>query len=95
MPPIKAASKTKDTSSNGNTNLLSSISPNSSVEEPDVIVTSPPKPLINIYENRRKIDQAIAAPNFLFLSLSSSAFLPRGARVIIIPNKKRTITAPI
>ena len=48
MPPIKAASKTKDTSSNGNTNLLSSISPNSSVEEPDVIVTSPLKPLINI-----------------------------------------------
>ena len=36
----------------------------------------------------KNIEPAIAAPNFLFLSLSSSAFLPKGARVIIIPNKK-------
>ena len=31
----------------------------------------------------------------LFLSLSSSAFSPNGALVIIIPNKNNTITAPI
>ena len=53
MPPIRAASKTKDTSSKGKINLVSNISPKSSVDEPEVIVTSPPKPFIKIYENRR------------------------------------------
>ena len=66
MPPIKAASRTKDTSSKGKINLVSNISPKSSVDEPEAIVTSPSKPFIKIYENKRKIDPAIAAPNFLF-----------------------------
>ena len=64
MPPIKAASRTKDTSSKGKINLVSNISPKSSVDEPEAIVTSPSKPFIKIYENKRKIDPAIAAPIF-------------------------------
>ena len=59
MPPIKAASKTKDTSSKGKINLVSNISPKSSVDEPEAIVTSPSKPFIKIYENKRKIDQLV------------------------------------
>ncbi len=95
MPPIKAASKTKDTNSNGNTNRLNNISPRSSVEEPDVITTSPSNPLIRMYEKRKILNQKLMHRVFYFLSLSNSAFFPRGARVIIIPNRKRTITAPI
>ena len=53
MPPIKAASRTKDTSSKGKINLVSNISPKSSVDEPEAIVTSPSKPFIKIYENKR------------------------------------------
>ena len=57
IPPISAASKTNETNSKGKTNLLSNISPNSSVDDPEVITTSPSNPFTNIYENKKNITE--------------------------------------
>ena len=95
MPPIKAPNKTNETSSKGKTNLLNKISPNNLVDVPSLITTVESNVCRRIYVNIPKIDSDITAAINLFLSLSSSAFGPKGALVIITPNKNRTITAPI
>ena len=95
IPPIKAASNTKETTSNGNTNRLSKICPSNSVDVPDVVIISESKVFNITYEKIQKIESDTANAKPLFLSLSNSAFCPNGALVIIIPNKKRTITAPM
>jgi hypothetical protein len=96
IPPIKAASSTNDTISKGNTNRPSIDSPSNSVVvfSPTFRIGSEPKKSMETHDiSTNSAPETMAAiPR---CSLSRLVSYPIGARVIMIPNKNRTTTAPM